>query len=101
MDAQLRNSASTAIRSLDKVIAKGPKVPHQDVSSAVNCVVSFRNRAIDMARQGTASRDCVDRANALVSLAYGADFPLIGFHLHRLEQTRDGMKALLKASESR
>lgn len=95
LDGQLRQDAESAIRHLDDVIAMGPRAPHRDISEAVQKVVQLRNRAIDQARTGGVPHACVDRANSLLSLAYGAEFPLIGFHQHRLEQTRDGIKALL------
>ena len=95
MDGGTREAADEAIRRLDRVIATGSDVTHDDVQAAVTSVVAFRNRLIAEYREGRADRDRLDGANALVSLAYGAEFPLTGFHLRRFEQTRDGLKALI------
>ena len=44
-----------------------------------------------------AGRDPLDRANMLVSIAVGAEFPVTGLHWDRIEKTRDGLRALLAA----
>lgn len=98
MDQQSRNYAETAIAALDEVIASGPQVAHEDVASAVQCVAAMRNHMLAEARNGGVSRACLDQANALLSLAYGAQAPLMGLHLHRIGQTRDGLAALLASA---
>jgi hypothetical protein len=95
IDDEMRGHAATAIERLERVIAKGPAAEHDVVRAAMEGVVAFRNRAIEKHRVGAVDRGCLDAANSLLSLAYGAEFPLSGFHVHRLEKTRDGMKDLV------
>jgi hypothetical protein len=95
IDQQSRRYAETAIAALDEVIAAGPQAAHEDVASAVRCVAAMRNHMLAEVRNGDVSRTCLDRANTLLSLAYGAQAPLMGFHLRRIKQTRDGLAALL------
>lgn len=95
MDGEARQAGTEALRRLDKVIDEGSDVGHEDVHAAVTCVVAFRNALIAGHRAGRVDHGRLDAANALVSLAYGAEFPLSGFHRHRFEQTRDGLKKLL------
>lgn len=97
MDAETRQAGQEAIRRLEAVIAAGPDVTHEAVHLAVTGVAAFRNRLIDDHRRGGADRACLDAANGLVSLGYGAEFPLTGFHLRRFQQARDGLKSLIGA----
>lgn len=90
----IEQAAESCVSALDAAIAHGADAPHDEIAHAVRCVIELRNRIIAQSRAGRFDRRHVNQANALVSLAHGAEHPLIGFHLHRLEQTRDGVKAL-------
>ena len=96
MDTALQGHARDAIARLGHVLERGDDITHAEIQAAVNAVVAFRNSAIEKHRQGAVSDDCLDGANSLVSLAYGAEFPLSGLHRHRFEQTREGMERLLQ-----
>lgn len=96
MDAELRQCGSEAIARLDHVFDRGPEASHVEIRAATLSVIAFRDRAIERHREGTLAQDHLDRANALVSLAYGGEFPLSGLHMHRFEQTRDAMRDLLR-----
>lgn len=96
MDVELQRHARDAIKTIDIVLREGLQVEHAGIQAATNDVVAFRNRVIERFRHGAVDRAVLDRANSLVSLAYGAEFPLSGLHLHRLEQTRDGLRKLLE-----
>ena len=96
MDDEMRQHAAAAIDRLSHVLERGNAVEHDQIQSAVNAVIAFRNRAIEMRRKGAVSDDCLDQANSLVSLAYGAEFPLSGLHRRRFEQAREGMRKLLQ-----
>jgi hypothetical protein len=98
MDAEMQDHARDAIARFDRILDEGLDVAHAEIQAAVNAVVAFRNRAIGKHREGAVSDGCLERANALVSLAYGAEFPLSGLHLRRFERTRDGMRELLEGS---
>jgi hypothetical protein len=95
MDAELRHHARTAVDRLDHVLARGSAVTHDEIHAASLSVIAFRDRALERRREGAANDTCLARANALVSLAYGGEFPLSGLHRERFRQTRDGMRALL------
>jgi hypothetical protein len=99
MDDDLRRLGQTAVERLDALIAADHPVPHDAVRDAVSCVVAFRNGAVRRHRAGALDRRCLDGANAALSLAYGTQFPLAGFHPHRLEQVRDAVSVLLASGE--
>ncbi len=85
----LRSSASTGCwRRNSKDIA------FAEIAEAVRCIVAWRNAMIEAYRAGGAGREALDRANALVSLAHGAEYPLVGFHRDRIEQARDEIARL-------
>jgi hypothetical protein len=94
MDVEARQEAERAIEALKAAISHGPQAPHQEVADAVRCVIALRNHLLERARAGDDTRAALDRVNSLVSLAHGAEHPLIGFHLYRMEQTRDGIDRL-------
>lgn len=98
MDSAMQNHARDAIARLGTVLDRGGNATHAEIQSAVNAVVAFRNRAIEKRREGAVSDDCLDTANSLVSLAYGAEFPLSGLHRRRFERTREGMEKLLQGA---
>jgi hypothetical protein len=89
----MRRRAQEAVEAIDAVLRAGPAVEHASIQAATNAVIALRDRVIDQYRSGTPGRDTLDRANALVSLAYGAEFPLSGLHLRRLEEARNGPAA--------
>lgn len=97
MNEATREVGREAIRSLDRVIGQGSDIRHTEVQAAVMGVIALRNRLIAEHREGRADPASLAQANALVSLAYGAEFPLTGFHRHRFEKTRDALKALIDA----
>jgi hypothetical protein len=95
MSEGARQSAAAAIAALDAAIETGPQASHEQIAAAFQAVLELRDRVIDEARRGTATTGCRDRVNTLASLAYGGEFPLSGFHAHRLEQAREALAALL------
>jgi hypothetical protein len=98
MNQDLKAAGREAIARLERASREHPDVKHEDIKDAVACVIAFRDLALARHRDGGGDRTVLDRANALVSLAYGCVFPLAGVHRHRIEQTRDAMKDLLAAS---
>lgn len=95
MDDEALDEAQETLAALDALVTGGPETPHDEIAEAMRRLAGLRNRIIEKAREGKATPECRDRANALMSLAYGAEFPLIGFHHHRIVQTRDGLRALV------
>lgn len=96
MTPALERQASDAIAAIDAVLRDGSGVEHATIQKGSVAVVALRNAAIAEFRNGTLDRGFLDRTNSLASLAYGAEFPLSGLHLRRMEQTRDGLSALIK-----
>jgi hypothetical protein len=95
MSEGVLQSAAAAIAALDAAIETGPQASHEQIAAAFQAVLELRDRVIDEARRGTATTGCRDRVNSLASLAYGGEFPLSGFHAHRLVQARGALAALL------
>jgi hypothetical protein len=95
MDAAVRDADALAVACLDRAAAEAPDLGHEDIRQAVNAVVAFRDRVLAATRDGRTDREALDRANAIVSLAYGGEFPLTGLHRRRFAQARDAMAALV------
>ncbi|CUH11632.1 hypothetical protein JSE7799_00187 [Jannaschia seosinensis] len=95
MDAELQRHAEEAIARLRHVLGRGAEVRHDEIQAAAKAVIAFRNRTIAKHRDGAADGDCLDRANALVSLAYGAEFPLSGLHFKRIAQVCEELFRML------
>ncbi|MGQ7793170.1 hypothetical protein ACUN0C_12235 [Faunimonas sp. B44] len=100
MDRQARTIAQSAIDALDEALAAGPEVGHETVAAAVRQVIALRNHMIDDARQGRLDRRALDQINAVTSLAFGAEYPLMGVHLRRMEQVREQLSKVLDEHES-
>ncbi|MBM9593385.1 hypothetical protein [Roseitranquillus sediminis] len=95
MDADLASLAREAVARLEHVLARGSDVTHRDARAATLSVIDVRDRVLSYHRDGRATDGCLDRANSMLSMAYGAEFPLSGLHRRRFEQVRDGMRALI------
>ena len=100
MDDEMKRFALAAVNRLDALLERGADASHAEIKAAVDGVIAWRNRAIEKHRTGSASRHCLDKANSLASLAFGIEFPLSGFHLNRIRQTRDGLDAFLRTGNS-
>lgn len=100
MDTELRRHADEAIARLRKAMDRGGDLPHAEMNHAISHVIALRNRMLAAYREGALSRDLLDRANALTSLAYGTEFPLAGVHAHRIEVTCKALHELLQAARA-
>lgn len=98
MSAGFAERARAAIEALDAALAAGATVDHRRIRRATIGVTALRDCAIAEVRSGRLDASVRDKANALVSLAYGAEFPISGLHLRRLKQARDGVAELIGAS---
>ncbi len=90
----LASRIDAAIAALDAAMAEGPEVRHAEIQAAARAVIAVRDQAIEDVRAGAAEQGVLDQTNALVSLSYGAEFPLSGLHLRRLKQAREGLHDL-------
>ncbi len=95
IDAATGQSAREAEVRIAQVLDGPSRADHAAIRSAAMAVFALRDAAIRGHRAGRVDRASLDCANALASLAYGAEFPLSGLHLGRLSQTREGLQALL------
>lgn len=98
MDAELTRRGHAAVEAVEEVLRLGPSAGHRALRAAANGVIAFRNHAIEAHRHGSVPRELLDRANALTSLAFGAEFPLSGMHMRRLEEVRDEFRGMLDGS---
>lgn len=98
-DRTIAETAGLCINALEATLEYGPDAPHEEIARAVRCVIDLRDHVLELNRSGQLDQHHADQANSLVSLAHGAEQPLIGVHLHRLEQTRDGVKDFSRALE--
>lgn len=93
MQQQSRDYAQTAIAALERML-DDKSTSHADLAKAVRCVVALRNCLIEEHRRGHDSPECLASVNSLLSLAFGAEYPLTGFHRNRIEMTRDRLVEL-------
>ncbi len=92
-----REKGQVALVRLNTLLAREPKtIGHPEVTATVQCIIAYRNGLIDAKRQGECTQDELDRANALLSLAHGAEYPLVGFHYDRLKKARDEIMDMLE-----
>lgn len=92
MDSHAQDLARAAMGRIETALAGGPDVDHQMVSEAVRSVVTLRNHIIELAKIGNVEPDLLSQINSIVSLAFGSEYPLMGIHRHRIEQTRDALR---------
>lgn len=57
---------------------KGNDLRHDEMRHTTDCVIALPNNVLDAWRQNDVPRDMLDHANAVISLAYGTEFPLAG-----------------------
>lgn len=95
MDQSSREQAQSAIEAFEAAIGQGSKVKHEQIAEAVRRLIALRNQLRERTRAGEIDAVPLRQVNALVSLAHGAEHPLIGVHLHRMEQARDGLRTLV------
>lgn len=95
MDEISRQQAQSAIEAFEAAIEQGSKVKHEQIAEAVRRLIALRNQLLERTRAGDIDGAPLPQVNALVSLAHGAEHPLIGVHLHRMEQARDSLRTLI------
>jgi hypothetical protein len=87
-----------AVEALDRALRDQPDRLYDDVAEAVRCLVRFRDEMIERQRSDpdaeTGGR--LRRANAILSLVVGGEYPIAGLHRERLEKARDALDKLRK-----
>lgn len=98
MDAETSNPVrvkiEAAIACVEQVVASPAESGHEEVAEAVGHIIEVRNVVLNAVRRAELPAPRLDEANAIVSLAFGTMFPLIGVHLHRFEQARSALRSL-------
>ncbi len=97
MRADPHQCAEKAVMALDGMLNDDSK-SHRDLAATIRCVVALRNSLIDERRAGRDAPECLAKVNSLLSLGFGAEFPLMGFHRDRIKATRDGIAELYRIS---
>lgn len=84
-----------AIAALDRALHERPDTLYDDLTRAARCLVALRDALIADRRAGLPEADAhLQRANALLSLVVGGEYPVAGLHRDRLQQARDGLDRL-------
>lgn len=99
MDQLERQAGESALAHLDHLLAHRPERVHEELTHAMRGIVRIRDRLIERLRSANepspALRERLDRVNVLVSIAFGAQFPVTGVHWERIEKTRDELRAMM------
>jgi hypothetical protein len=80
--------------ALDRALEDRPDKIYDDLAEAVRCLVQLRAALAARWRDG-ASRDKLDRCNAILSMVVGGEFPLAGIRRDRVRSARDELRSLL------
>lgn len=84
-----------AVAALDRALHERPDQLYGDLAHAVRCLVALRDALIADGRAGAPDAgNRLQRANALLSLVVGGEYPVAGLHRDRLQQARDGLDRL-------
>jgi hypothetical protein len=95
----LREHCHAAVEALCRVLDERPAEEHEYLLEAVRCLVRLRDRLIEQRRSGHPSpdlQDRLDRANAILSVVVGGQYPLVGVRWERVSHARDELRALLE-----
>jgi hypothetical protein len=87
-----------AVAALDHALRDRPDRIYDDLVRAVRCVVQFRDaliEALDDTEAPPALADRLVRANAILSVLVGGEYPLAGLREDRIRNARDALRALL------
>jgi hypothetical protein len=94
MAKQVREAIDSAVDRIDQAMSASGDIGHEEVAAAVRDVICVRDTVLRAVRSSELPADRLQEINAIVSLAFGTAFPLIGVHLHRFEQARDALRSL-------
>jgi hypothetical protein len=89
-----REHCRTALSVLDRVVEESPDRMTGELPEAVRALVRLRDRLIEQRRPAPGSRDLqarLDRANAILSVVTGGEYPLVGVRRQRIVEARDAL----------
>lgn len=93
--------AGDALARVDRLLrAEDAESEFQDMSEVTRTVVKMRDELILRVRaepEAAASRNRLDRVNAVLSVVASAEMPLLGIHWDRIKKSRDLLAELADA----
>lgn len=91
-------NAREALNLLERLAAERPSDHFQPMSDAVRKLIALRDELITRHRAGgaTFADPRLQQLNAVISVAIGAQFPMVGIKWDRVEQTRDALQGWLR-----
>jgi hypothetical protein len=93
----LRGDCRKALEVLDRVLEEPAATMTGDLPEAVRALVRLRNRLIgllDSAGGAEPVREKLDRANAILSVVTGGEYPMVGVRRERLAHAREALGRL-------
>ena len=93
----LRNHGGRALAALEAAHEDDPEPAAEHAAEAFTHLIRLRDELIACSRAGEGCGEGLSRINALVSVAFGVERPINGFHWERVGETRDALRELLDA----
>ena len=96
----LADPGREALQAIDKLLSDRPKKIGHDFSDATRRMSAFRDLLIGRVRKTQADADRRDlaRANAVLSVIVGSEFPLGEVPWPHIEQAREELAALVRSA---
>jgi hypothetical protein len=95
-----RRLGEEALRILDRLLDEKPhEEAHQRMSEVMRLLVRWRDDLVARRRageEGPELREALNQVNGVTSLAFGAQFPVVGVKWQRMEKTRDALREIMR-----
>lgn len=97
----MKADCDEALATLDRLLAMPaeempPVQVYNGMAEVSRCLVRLRDALIDRRRAGDAqAAERLEHVNRALSIAFGAEYPLVGVRRQRIEATRDQLRTLL------
>ena len=91
-----------ACEAFTRIVDDKPEITHQTLAAAVRHIIQLRD-ALIVERRTTPSRQADEdllRVNSVLSLASGAEFPLVGIRWERIIALRNALREMFEAGEA-
>ncbi|HYH21396.1 MAG TPA: hypothetical protein VD995_22540 [Azospirillum sp.] len=93
------NDCGDALGILDRILAASPDdtptaETYNAMAEASRCLVRMRDGLIARRRAGEEVGQRLDHVNAVLSVAFGGEYPLVGVRRKRIEKARDLLRGL-------
>ncbi|WP_448192578.1 hypothetical protein [Azospirillum sp. sgz301742] len=95
------NDCGDALSVLDRILAAPPEdtqvqETYDAMAEASRCLVRLRDGLIARRRAGEEVSRRLDHVNAVLSVTFGGEYPLVGVRRKRIEKARDLLRRLLE-----